>query len=73
MQSDVAAGVAQPVHEHAHGGHYTHGSWGGHVLPGAMFLLWGCWTWGRMCTAWHAAARTCVPRSSPPPAPASRA
>ena len=37
------------VHDHDHGGnetvdgHLAHGSWMGHALPGAFFLVWGVW------------------------------
>ena len=38
-------------------GTHRHGSWGGHVLPGALFLIWGVW-WALSASArWHHGAR----------------
>ena len=53
--SDVAdAAVALRA---AHMGTHRHGSWGGHVLPGALFLIWGFW-WALAASArWHHGAR----------------
>lgn len=36
------SGLGIGQHELAHAQH-KHGSWGGHVLPGALFVVLGCW------------------------------
>ncbi len=58
MDAPPANAHEYAAHAHAagHAVHHRHGSWAGHVLPGAFFLLWGCW-WLLRASAEHARGR----------------
>jgi hypothetical protein len=56
--------AAHAAHAHAHdagiasvGGH-KHGSWGGHVLPGVLFLVLGLWWTLASAASFHQKRRT---------------